>query len=198
MGIHAGIAHLASGVNLADKGGFRSALAFDDYDLWFGNDFTHMMDNWMEDVLEEMESMISSVDSTNLSEAHSEQISAQSSADRAAQIAAGITPSEATSRASDGGEEDSRVSTDESDSSASTNSDAEEITTLDHEHTGRHGGHDEGSESVYSGRSWSDDDDSGLSDSEGTSQATGEASTLTSVSFEIVEYANIHANENNG
>ena len=164
MGIHAGIAHLTCAINLADKDDFKSSLAFDDYDLWFGNDFDFMMENWMEDVLEEMESMISSVDSTNLSEAHSEQISAQSSADRAALVAAGITPSESTSRASDGGEEDSRVST-PSDSTVSTNTDAEEVTTLDHEHDGHHGD----SESVYSDLSWSDEDDSGFSDSEWTS-----------------------------
>lgn len=37
-----------------------------------------------------------------------------------------------------------------------------------------------------------------MSDSEGTSQATGEASTLSSVSFTIVKYTNIYENENEG
>ena len=76
MGIHAGIAHLASGVNLADKGDFRSSLAFDDYDLWFSSDFDFLLDSWVEDTLREIESDITSVDSTNLSEADSRQRSA--------------------------------------------------------------------------------------------------------------------------
>lgn len=60
-----------------------------------------------------------------------------------------------------------------------------EVTTPDHAHSYHHGGYDENSESAYSGRSWSDEDQTGFSDSEGTSQATGEASTLSSVSFTV-------------
>ena len=96
--INAGIAHLAYGVKTSDKQ--KELFAFDAYDLWFGNEFDWLLDNWIEETLGEIESDISSVDSTNLSEARSEQMSAQSSADRAAQIAAGITPSESTSRTS--------------------------------------------------------------------------------------------------
>ena len=133
-----------------------------------------MMDNWLEDVLREIESDITSVDSTNLSEQRSEQMSAQSSADRAAKLAAGLTPSELTSRTSNGDDpaskEDSYLSTpssensgDSVDDASSVTSDSEEQTTLSHVHTNHIHGSD--SESVYSGRSASDLDDSGLSNS---------------------------------
>ena len=107
-----------------------------------------------------------------------------------------------TSLTSDG-EEESRVSTPtttsgggSTTSSDSTTTDEEvETTTLDHSHS-HNGGYHENSESRYSGRSQSDEDDSGLSDSEGTSQRTGEASTLSSVSIEVKQYANYFENEN--
>lgn len=81
----------------------------------------------------------------------------------------------------------------------SVKSDNESGNTTDHSH-GHHGwGHDSDAESTFSGVSWSDEDDSeytGLSDSEGTSQETGEASTLTSVSFVVKEYKDIYENAN--
>ena len=82
--VHAGVAHLAYGMALSDKKDFKSPLAFDDYDLWFGADFDYLIDSLLDDLLDDIESDITSVDSTNLSEAASAQASAQSSADRAA------------------------------------------------------------------------------------------------------------------
>merc|ERR1712151_732416 len=70
----------------------------------------------------------------------------------------------------------------------------ENMTTTDshsHLHKNWHGT----SESRYSGRSHTDDSDSGLSNSEGTSQATGEASTLSTVSFTVKQYANVYKND---
>ena len=189
---NAGIAHLAYGIK------FQAPWDLDSDDLWFGNDFNWLIDNWVEDTLAEIEADITSVDSTNLSEARSEQMSAQSSADRAAQIAAGITPSEATSRTSAGGAEDSYVSTPNrsgSTSTTSTTTEDEEETTPSHEHSAHHWGHHGTTESIYSGQSPSDDGHrTGLSNSEGTSQDTGEASTLSSVSFTIVKYFNRYEN----
>ena len=200
LSINAAFAHLAYGVKTTDKQ--KDLFAFDTYDLWFGDDFNWLIDNWLEETLAEIETDISSVDSSNLSEAHSEQISAQSSADRAAQIAAGITPSEVTSAGSfdpgscgmptcpSVGESGSRVSTlntPGNTSSTSTNSDAEEETTQSHDHSAHHGAYHGTTESTFSGVSWSDDEDyTGLSNSEGTSQDTGEASTVSSVSFTII------------
>lgn len=104
LSIQAGFAHMAYGIDLNTKVAYSSSLpslAFDDHDLWFGLDFQHFVDNWLDDLLSDIETNISSVDSTNLSEQDSEQRSAQSSADRAAKIAAGLTPSETTSRPSE-------------------------------------------------------------------------------------------------
>lgn len=68
---------------------------------------------------------------------------------------------------------------------------------MDHEHAGDHDWwFDEDAESSYSGHSWSDEDYTGFSNSEGTSQRTGEASTLSSVSFKVEEYENIYENKN--
>ena len=180
--LHAGVAHLAYGMALSDRKDFKSPLAFDDYDLWFGEDFDFLLEEIIDDLLDEIESDITSVDSTNLSEAASEQASAQSSADRAAMKRAGLLDSNDTSAAT--AEEISRVSTlsselahensSDSDSVTSEDSDKEETTTLDHS-LGDHGihghglGYGHGSESTYSGRSHTDDDSSGLSASEGTS-----------------------------
>lgn len=73
--------------------------------------------------------------------------------------------------------------------------------TPTHSH-GHHGGyHDPNKESTFSGVSWSDAEDSeytGLSDSEGTSQDTGEASTLSSVSVYVQEYMDFFEDENLG
>ena len=80
IAVHAGVAHLAYGITLKDKKDFESPFAFDDYDLWFGNDFDFLLDTLIDDLLDDIESDITSVDSTNLSEAHSRQISAQASA----------------------------------------------------------------------------------------------------------------------
>ena len=71
--VHAGVAHLAYGMALSDKKDFKSPLAFDDYDLWFGSDFDFVIETLLEDILDDIESDITSVDSTNLSEAASEQ-----------------------------------------------------------------------------------------------------------------------------
>ena len=74
--LHAGVAHLAYGMALSDRKDFKSPLAFDDYDLWFGEDFDFLLEENIDDLLDEIESDITSVDSTNLSEAASEQASA--------------------------------------------------------------------------------------------------------------------------
>lgn len=73
--------------------------------------------------------------------------------------------------------------------------------TPTHVHSNNGGYHDPNSESTFSGVSWSDYGDeeyTGLSDSEGTSQDIGEASTVSSVSIYIQEYEDIWANENEG
>ena len=83
----------------------------------------------------------------------------------------------------------------------SVDSDLDETTTVDHSHGHRRKGkgrYHQTTESDYSGRSHTDDDRSGLSHSEGTSQHTGEASTLSSVSFTVVEYTNLYADNNDG
>lgn len=198
--LQAGIAQIAYGIKATNKEG--DPFAFDAYDNWFGEDFDFLMDSWLEDTLALIESDITSVDSTNLSEARSEQMSAQSSADRAAQIAAGITPSESTSRKSSqcsgAGCEDTYVSTPSSTDSGdglageSSSPTETEETTLSHEHSDNHGGYYETTESFYSGQSWSDDEGTGFSNSSGTSQATGEASTLDTVSFDAEEYADMY------
>ena len=205
--VASGLAHLTYGLALKDKQNFRSPFAFDAYDLWFGADFDFLIDSLLDDFLSDIETDISSVDSSNLSEQHSAQISAQSSADRQALIDAGISlaADNLTSETSAGGAEESRVSTPtttsgqgSTTSSASTDSDGEVVTTtLDHSHS-KHGGYHENSESRYSGRSASDEDDSGLSDSEGTSQRTGEASTLSSVSIKVKQYRDVFANVDDG
>ena len=48
-----------------------NAFAFDDYDLWFGNDFDYYLENLLDDLLSEIESVITSEISTNQSEAYS-------------------------------------------------------------------------------------------------------------------------------
>ena len=194
--------HLAYGMALSDKKNFSSPLAFDDYDLWFGSDFNFILDEIMDGLLEDIESDITSVDSTNLSEAASEQASAQSSADRAAMQRAGLVASNITSDPS--AMEISRVSTVSSvpDAASTTttstetsiDSDAEETTTVDHSHGHHKGGYHHTTESSYSGRSHTDTSNSGFSHSSGTSQATGEASTLSSVSFTVKQYSNIWEN----
>ena len=69
-----------------------------------------------------------------------------------------------------------------------------ETTTPSHSHSQHHGQY-HATESDFSGWSESDDDFySGLSDSEGTSQATGEASTLSTVSFTVIKYTNEYEN----
>jgi len=87
--------------------------------------------------------------------------------------------------------------------SAPTNSDSasssgSSITdSHEHAHHGLEWGNDSDAESDYSGDSWSDEGDyTGLSDSEGTSQSTGEASTLSTVSIELKEYDNYYKNDN--
>ena len=79
-----------------------------------------------------------------------------------------------------------------SDSSADSNE--EETTTVDHSHRHHIKGYDHTSESSDSGKSHTDDDNSGLSHSEGTSQKTGEASTVSSVSFTAEEYNDPYLN----
>ena len=206
--MHAGVAHLAYGMALSDKKDFKSPLAFDDYDLWFGADFDFILDQLLDDLLEDIESDITSVDSTNLSEAASEQMSAQSSADRRAMQRAGLLGSDATSAKTD--EEVSRVSTASSEksfemsaaSASSSDSNKEDIDAMgdesansdSHRYKNHHHGWDGSSESTYSGRSLTDTSDSGLSNSEGTSQATGEASTVSTVSFTVKQYANVWDN----
>lgn len=69
LSVYSGIAHLAYGVTMSDKQ--KSSLDFDDYDLWFGNDFDWLLNSWLDDTLAEIESDITSVDSTNLSEQRS-------------------------------------------------------------------------------------------------------------------------------
>ena len=70
------------------------------------------------------------------------------------------------------------------DSDPSVDSDMENMTITD---THSHGHHNwnKTSESSYSGKSHTDSSNSGLSNSEGTSQATGEASTVSTVSFKV-------------
>ena len=201
-----GIAHTAYGIGLKDKRAFDSPFAFDAYDMWFGADFDYILDELLDDFLSEIETDISSVDSSNLSEQHSEQISQQSSADRRAKSAAGLAHSTTSASDSDNRPETgSRISTpDKSGSnttttnSSTTSMQSSSDSTPDHEHSHAGWRHDEDAESTFSGVSWSDVNDdhhTGLSHSEGTSQQTGEASTLSSVSIEIKRYRDVWANE---
>jgi len=183
------IAHTAYGIGMKDADNhFKSPFAFDAYDHWFGEDFDFLIANLLDDFLDQIETDISSVDSSNLSEQASEQLSQQSSADNQARFDAGLDSSLQTSAMSE-----SRVSTPPSDpaTTQSSSDSADDVTTSgtpSHSH-GHHGGyHDPDAESTFSGVSWSDVDESeytGLSDSSGTSQDTGEASTLSSVSIII-------------
>jgi len=104
------IAHTAYGIGMKESDRhFKSPLAFDSYDLWFGEDFNFLLTNILDDLLSDIETDISSVDSSNLSEQHSEQRSQQSSADNQARFDAGLDSSRTTSSAS--GMSTSRVST---------------------------------------------------------------------------------------
>ena len=198
-----GIAHTAYGIGLKDKRDFSDPFAFDAYDMWFGADFDYILNELLDDFLSEIETDISSVDSSNLSEQHSEQISQQSSADRRALSAAGLPHDETSGTNSDeAAETGSRISTPDKSMTSSASSDSSlqsaGDTTPSHQHS--HAGgwrHDEDAESTFSGVSWSDVNDdhhTGLSHSEGTSQQTGEASTLSSVSIKIKSYNDIWAN----
>ena len=201
-----GIAHTAYGIGLKDKRDFSDPFAFDAYDMWFGADFEYILDELLEDFLKDIETDISSVDSTNLSEQHSEQISQQSSADRRAKSAAGLPHDTTSGTNSDTNPETgSRISTtvkgtmtNTTSMSSMTSVQSSSDTTPSHEHS--HAGgwrHDDDAESTFSGVSWSDVNDdhhTGLSHSEGTSQQTGEASTLSSVSIEIESYSDFWAN----
>ena len=145
--ITTGLAHLSYGVAVKDKNHFSSPFAFDAYDMWFGADFDHIINNMMENLWDDIESDIASVDSTNLSEQHSADMSAQSSADRAARIEAGLTSDktsltsnninpalrEASYQSTPSSENSGDSSVDEP--SSSQTSDNEETTTLDHAHS---------------------------------------------------------------
>lgn len=89
-----GIAHIAYGVHVDPK---KDPFAFDDYDLWFGNDFDWIINELFEDVFADLEEIISSDWSTNLSEALSAKNSLLESADREAKIARGLNPTNVTS-----------------------------------------------------------------------------------------------------
>lgn len=182
------IAHTAYGIGMqdADKH-FKSPFAFDAYDLWFGEDFNFLLENILDELLDDIETDISSVDSSNLSEQASEQRSKQSSADNEARFDAGLTDSVTTSSAT--GDSPSRASTLPSANALTTQKSSDSADdpstsgTPTHTHSGHGGYHDSNAESTFSGVSWSDAEDSeytGLSDSEGTSQDPGEASTLSS------------------
>ena len=144
--ISSGLAHISYGVIIQDRDKHVSNFAFDAYDMWFGADFDHIINNMMENLWDDIESDITSVDSTNLSEQRSADMSAQSSADRAARIKAGLT-SDKTSLTSNGSNpalrEASYQSTPSSENSgdssvtdpSSQTSNDDETTTLDHAHS---------------------------------------------------------------
>ena len=197
------IAHTAYGIGFKEAANdFRSPFAFDAYDLWFGADFDYVINSLLEDFLSDIETDISSVDSSNLSEQASEQRSQQSSADNQARFDAGLDPVLAESESASG-ESASRVSTppastnnNTTQSSSATSMSMDTSATHSHPH---HGWAHSAGESTFSGVSWSDDGErTGLSHSEGTSQDTGEASTLSSVSILIQEYNDFWANANEG
>ena len=93
-----GIVGSAYGVNIQDPSDFKDPFAYNDYDLWFGEDFDFFIDELLEDVLADLEDEIESVRSSNISEQRSQQSSAQSSADREVRIALGLADSDSTSR----------------------------------------------------------------------------------------------------
>ena len=88
--LHAAVAHIAYGIDVTNKDVFSSPFAYDNYDMWFGEDFDFIIAEMMDSFLREIESDITSVDSSNLSEAHSRQISLQECADRSAKRRAGF------------------------------------------------------------------------------------------------------------
>ena len=65
-----GIALKAYGIEVQakDSHNFRSPIAFDERDSWLGNDFSFLMDNMLESLLDEIEADLLSVWSTNKSE----------------------------------------------------------------------------------------------------------------------------------
>ena len=53
-----GIVATAYGTVLKDLSDFKDPFAFDDYELWFGNDFDFLIDNIFDDIFLEIESNI--------------------------------------------------------------------------------------------------------------------------------------------
>ena len=68
----AGILCTAYGVSMQD---YTSPYDFNEYELWFGNDFDYVLDNILEDFLDDIESKLSSDKSSNYSEQISQQLS---------------------------------------------------------------------------------------------------------------------------
>ena len=63
-----GIVGSAYGLNIQDPRDFKDPFAFNDYDLWFGDDFDFFIDELLDDVLDEIADDLESVRSSNWSE----------------------------------------------------------------------------------------------------------------------------------
>ena len=209
VAVASGVTYLAYGIEIEDdKNQIDSPFAFTAYDLWFDEDFDYFLENMLDDILDELESDITSVWSTNESEQLSQQLSAQASADaRAAgmttmSVSTGTsvdTNNESSERASD----ISLTATADTDSSVESTSEAGKSTVSDtHSHGTAsrlmyHYPHS-GGESSHSGTLLSKNlsGETGGSRSHGTSQRTGEASTLSTVSIKLKKFKEFFANDN--
>ena len=63
-----GVVHLAYGVLVEKEEAWESPYAFDEYDLWFGDDYNYFLDNQLEDFFVFVEEDIEDVRSSNYSE----------------------------------------------------------------------------------------------------------------------------------
>ena len=169
-----GIVASAYGTLLRDPADFRDPFAFDDYELWFGNDFDFLIDSIFDDIFKDIEDNIETVDSSNESEAASR----QESLEQEEAGVASMSNSNATSMSDSDGELGESPSE-----------------TLDHAHSaGSHGKHGPvTTESSFSGTLSMSGNNSGTaeSNSEGTS-----GTSLSTVTFTLKEYENFFANNN--
>ena len=203
--LYSGAIYMAYGINVEDAGSknnskspFDDPFAFNDYDLWLGDDLNFFLDNLLDDIFREIESDITSVWSTNESEQISQQLSAQLSADAKAR---GETTMSADTVASVtnslSGEHSAKLGFISTTSVSSSDSAATSTASPTHSHSSFYGYGDSSHllESRHSGTaSKNKSGDTNGSFSHGTSQGSGSASTLSSVSIKIKPFKNFFEN----
>jgi Ca2+-binding RTX toxin-like protein len=157
------------------------------------------MDQILDEIFEEIESDITSVWSSNESEQWSQQVSAQLSADAKA---AGMTTMSADTPTISlhKSKTDSDSDTNSVTSTSSSDSSADSTVSDDHSHSHHGYGYHDSShvkESSHSGTYWSlnESGDTNGSFSHGTSNRTGEASTVSTVSIKLKPFKEFYAND---